>query len=53
MEDVLLFGFERDVGRDLEVISLFDFERLRFKSFVLMGDVEYVRLLLFERRKLS
>jgi hypothetical protein len=46
-------SFERDVCIDFDVISLFDFERLRFKSLVFIGDIESVRLFLFERRKLS
>ena len=54
MEDVLLFAFGFCVGRDdFEVISLFDFERLRFNSLVFIGDVEHVRLFLLERRRLS
>ncbi len=53
VEDVLLLDFERCIGRDFEVISLFDFERLRFKLLGLLGDVEHVRIVLFERRKLS
>jgi hypothetical protein len=53
VEDILLFDFDFCAGRGFEVISLFDFERLRFNSLALIGDVEHVRLFLFERRRLS
>lgn len=49
VDEFLLLGFKHDVGD----ISLADFERLRLKSLVFIGDVEHVRIFLFERRKLS
>ncbi len=54
VEEFLLENFERDVvWIDFDVISLFDFERLRVRSLVFIGDVEHVRIFLFDRRKLS